>query len=130
MSGNTPYDILNYYYMRPEIDYHGRKGEVYGQDIHLLKDDMPIYIDFENTRNNYNAPTIKATGPLYSLSLYTIGPGTLYYSVNMRQGEGATAALPAGAEPKVFRSYSMPLFKTLNLRSRGAETTINLTMEI
>lgn len=130
MSGNTPYDMLNYYYMRPDIEYSGRKGEVYGQDIHLDKDQMAIFIDFENHRNNYNAPPIKSAGALYSLSLYTIGPGTLYYSVNMRQGEGATAALPAGAEPKVFRSYSQPLFKTLNLRALGAESTINLTMEV
>ena len=127
----SPYDILNYYYNRPEQLTDPRKGEIYGQDLLLVKDGVPTFIDFTNSNNNQNAPTMRIAGPLYSLVVYNIGPGLVYHSVNMTSTEGGTAALPAGVQPRVYTSTSRePLFKTINLRAVGADATVNLTMEL
>jgi hypothetical protein len=53
----------------------------------LIKDGVPMFIDFTRSRSNVNAPQMRISGPLYSLVVYNIGPSLVYHSVNMAQNE-------------------------------------------
>jgi hypothetical protein len=133
MSGGSelePNDLLNYYYLRPEPMYDKKKGEVFGLDVNLVKDAVPTYIDFVYSKNNIGVGWIRSSGPLYKLIIYNIGPGLVYFSVNMTQIEGGTSALPAGSEPRTFGVNDRPLIQKVNLRAVGADAIVNLTMEI
>lgn len=125
-----PGDLLNYYYLRPEALYDKVKGEVFGIDVPLGKDATPVYIDFVNPKNNIGVGYIRSAGALYRLWIYNLGPGLVYYSINMTQTEGGTSALPSGTEPRVFGDKQTPLITKVNLRSVGASSTVNLSMEI
>ena len=96
----------------------------------LIKDGVPTFIDFTRSRHNVNAPQMRNSGPLNSLVVYNIGPGLVYYFINMAQNEEGTAAVPAGVQPGICHLPTREaIFKTLNLRTVGSDATVNLTME-
>ena len=96
----------------------------------LIKDGVPTFIDFTRSRHNVNAPQMRISGPLNSLVVYNIGPGLVYYFINMAQNEEGTAAVPAGVQAGICHLPTREaIFKTLNLRTVGSDATVNLTME-
>jgi hypothetical protein len=91
---------------------------------------VPTFIDFTRSRHNVNAPQMRISGPLNSLVVYNIGPGLVYYFINMAQNEEGTAAVPAGVQPGICHLPTREaIFKTLNLRTVGSDATVDLTME-
>jgi urease beta subunit len=96
-----------------------RQGRVWGIPIHLTNNALNTRIDFAagNHRNiPAGTPVNFPSGAVIDLEIVNMGPGHLYYGVNV-MGD-ATALLPAG-KMKQFPDTKLPKYQSINLRAAG-----------
>ena len=108
-----------------------RKGVVDGIDEVLTKD-TEYYIDFIKPERSVNITNLANLAlprkPLLGIQITNMGNGVLYYNINTNQGHAGSIPLLSGQTSPPFRS-KVPIFKDINLRCTGADTTVNIAIE-
>lgn len=107
-----------------------RKGKIWGIPIHLTNNASNTRLDFAggNHRNIPEGTQINfPSGAVMQLEIVNMGPGHLYYSVNMMSD--ASALLPAG-KMKQLPDTRIPKYQSITLRASGDDVDVVLNVGV